>query len=255
MGIFVTMVFMGIILGFIGAGGSGFIIAILVTFFAVPVHTALGTSLLAMVFTALSGSVSHFRQKNLFLPVGIASGIFGAAGAFLGSQISPAIPEERLAWLTASMLFLSALLLALRLFTTIGMYWERKGAQKVPVGMKFWMTAFGVGLSTGLLSGLFGIGSSSFIQIGLLVFFGLTVQQAAGTTFLIVLPLAFVGGIGYYSAGNLDLLLFVKVAFGTVIGAYIGAKFTNRLHPMILKVALVIVPMIGGIMLIFGTRT
>src|SRR5699024_9818564 len=115
--------------------------------------------------------------------------------------------------------------------------------------------AFGVGLSTGLLSGLFGIGSSSFIQIGLLVFFGLPVQQAAGTTFLIVLPLAFVGGIGYYSAGNLDLLLFVKVAFGTVIGAYIGAKFTNRLHPVILKVALVIVPMIGGIMFIFGSIT
>ncbi|HLR53709.1 MAG TPA: sulfite exporter TauE/SafE family protein [Pseudogracilibacillus sp.] len=252
MNIFITMVFMGIVLGFIGAGGSGFIIAILVTFFAIPVHTALGTSLLAMVFTALSGSVSHYKQQNLMLRIGIVSGIFGATGALIGSQISPAIPEERLAWLTASMLFLSAFLLALRLFTKVGTYWERKGAQKVPSGMTFWFTALGVGLFTGLLSGIFGIGASSFIQIGLLVFFGLTVQQAAGTTFLIILPLAFVGGFGYYAAGNLDIMLFVKVAFGTIIGAYIGAKFTNKIHPLILKTALVSTPMIGGILLIVG---
>src|SRR5699024_12072632 len=105
---------------------------------------------------------------------------------------------------------------ALRLFTKVGTYWERKGAQKVPSGMTFWFTALGVGLFTGLLSGIFGIGASSFIQIGLLVFFGLTVQQAAGTTFLIIFLLAFVGGIGYYAAGNFVIILYLKVSISII---------------------------------------
>lgn len=53
MAMILTMFLMGILLGFIGAGGSGFIIAILTVLYGVPIHTALGTSLAAMVFTTL----------------------------------------------------------------------------------------------------------------------------------------------------------------------------------------------------------
>src|SRR5699024_9040825 len=41
---------------------------------------------------------------------------------------------------------------------------------------------------------------------------------------------------------NWDILLFTEVAAGMIIGSYIGAKFTARLHPMILKTALITVP-------------
>lgn len=58
-----TMFLMGILLGFIGAGGSGFIIALLTVVFGVPIQTALGTSLAAMVFTTMSGAYSHYRQE------------------------------------------------------------------------------------------------------------------------------------------------------------------------------------------------
>src|SRR5699024_11568824 len=51
-----------------------------------------------------------------------------------------------------------------------------------PKGVKFWVSAAGLGIVTGMLSGMFGIGSSTFIQIGLLVFFGFSVRQSVGTT-------------------------------------------------------------------------
>ncbi len=250
--IFVTMLVMGLLLGFIGAGGSGFIIAMLASVFGIPVHTALGTSLAAMVFTSLSGTYSHFKENNVLMRVGLATGLFGAAGAFVGSRIANLVPGSKLESLTAFMLFFSAGLLWLRLFTKFGQFWANAGAQTVPAGSRFWMAAGGVGLATGILSGLFGVGASPFIQIGLLFFFGLSVRQSAGTTLLVILPIAAVGGFGYYTTGHLDILLFIKVVAGTMIGSYIGAKFTARLHPTVLKTTLVAVPVAGGLLLLFG---
>ena len=43
--IIITMLVMGILLGFVGAGGAGFIIAILTLVFHIPIHVALATSL------------------------------------------------------------------------------------------------------------------------------------------------------------------------------------------------------------------
>ena len=247
-----TMLMMGLLLGFIGAGGAGSIIAILTIFFHIPIHTALGTSLLAMVFTSLSGTYSHFREHNTILSVGLATGLFGAMGAYVGSQLSYLIPGDNLQWLTASMLILSSLALAIRIFKGFGMFEETTSILHHPKTMRFWVAALGVGLVTGLLSGLFGIGSTPFIQIGLLTFFGLTVQEAAGTTMLVILPIALLGGLGYFSLGFIDIKIFLEVVGGTMIGSYIGAKFTTRLHPTILKIAMVGVPAAGAILLFFG---
>src|SRR5699024_5959387 len=120
--------------------------------------------------------------------------------------------------------------LAIRIFKGFGMFEESTTVLHHPKTMRFWVAALGVGLVTGLLSGLFGIGSTPFIQIGLLTFFGLTVQEAAGTTMLVILPIALLGGLGYFSLGFIDIKIFLEVVGGTMIGSYIGAKFTTRLH-------------------------
>lgn len=252
MDVFLIMFAMGLLLGFVGAGGAGFIIAILTTIFHVPIHIALGTSLSAMVFTSSSGAYSHFRENNVVLRIGVATGLFGGIGAFLGAHMAQLVPADGLKWLTACALFVSAVLLWLRIFSSFGHVLAQQGSQTMPTGFRFWITACGVGILTGIMSGLFGIGATPFIQIGLLVFFGLSVPRAAGTTMVIILPIAFMGGLGYYISGYLDLLLFVKVVTGTVIGSYIGAKFTGRLQPVILKTTMVAVPAAGGILLLLG---
>lgn len=246
------MLVLGILFGFIGAGGAGTVIAILNVFFGVPMHTAIGISLASMVFTALAGAYSHFREKNVVGRVGIATGLFGAIGAFIGSRIAQLLSGDILACLTAGMMFLAALILYFRFFTDFGQLWVNTAIQEPPEGVEFWMAAFGVGLVTGIISGLFGIGASSFIQIGLLLFLGVSVRQSVGTTLLIMLPIALLGGVGYYTVGNFDITLFFKVVIGTMTGAYIGAKFTARVRPVILKAALTAVPVISGLILILG---
>jgi len=119
--------------------------------------------------------------------------------------------------------------------------------------MKFWLNAFYVGSFTGIISGIFGNGSTSFIQVGLLIIFGCSIQKSVGTTLLIILPIALIGGMGYFTVGYLDVVLFLKVVTGTVIGSYIGAKFTNRLQSNVLKFLMIATPAFSAIILFFGS--
>lgn len=243
-----TMLLLGILLGFIGAGGSGFIIALLTVVFGVPIHTALGTSLGAMVFTSLSGAYSHYRQGNIEVKAGIMVGVFGAIMSFVGSKIAVWIPVQSLHFLTSGMLFLSAIMLLIRLFLVRRL--KEKAKSEFNSTNSFLFKAAFVGIITGVLSGTFGIGSAPFIQLGLMVVLGLSVQKSVGTTMLVILPIAMAGGIGYYFEGYFDVVLLVQVLVGTMIGSYIGAKFTNKVPLPILKSAMVLTPIIAGAILL-----
>jgi uncharacterized membrane protein YfcA len=248
MAIALTMFILGMLLGFVGAGGSGFIIALLTTVFGVPIHMALGTSLAAMVFTTLSGAYSHFRQGNVSVKTGVCVGIFGAVASYIGSKIAGLIPVQSLHWLTAGMLFLSAIILVVRLFIV-----QKMKANSESTANYFSMKkAVLIGIVTGLLSGTFGIGSAPFIQIGLLMIMGLPLAQSIGTTMLVILPIALAGGAGYYFQGFLDFFLLAEVVAGTMIGSYLGAKLTRLAPQMILKSAMVLTPLIAAIVMVMG---
>ncbi|MGG1680093.1 sulfite exporter TauE/SafE family protein [Neobacillus sp. NRS-1170] len=243
-----TMFLIGILLGFIGAGGSGFIIALLTVVFGVPIQTALGTSLAAMVFTTLSGAYSHYRQGNMDVKAGITASAFGAIMSFVGSKIAVWIPVHSLHFLTAGMLFLSAVMLMIRLFIVNRL--KETNKRKTRSTGSFLLRAASVGIVTGILSGTFGIGSAPFIQLGLMVVLGLSVQKSVGTTMLVILPIAFAGGAGYYFEGYFNVLLLIQVLAGTMIGSYIGAKFINNVPLPILKSAMVLTPIMAGAILL-----
>ncbi|KQY94294.1 hypothetical protein ASD24_01655 [Paenibacillus sp. Root52] len=242
-----VMIVLGLLLGFVGAGGSGFIISVLTVVFGYPIHVALGTALAAMFFSSLSGSISHYREGNAVLKTGAIVGLAGAAGAWVSSGWSSFIPEDRLGMLTSIMLFASGLALWLRLILvsrrpTI----TKEHASTKTSEVRYWLYAILIGLVTGMLSGLFGIGSTPFIQLGLMLLLGMSMRYAAGTTMLVIIPIALAGGAGYMKIGYLDLQLLLAVVIGTMSGSYVGAKFTKRVPAVWLKTSMVITPMIGA---------
>ncbi|KXZ23881.1 hypothetical protein AXI59_07795 [Bacillus nakamurai] len=245
--IILVMFLLGIILGFIGAGGAGFVIALLTMLFHIPIHTALGTSLAGMAFTSLSGAFSHYREGNIQMKIGIIVGFFAAFGSFFGAKLTSLIPADLLHYMTAGMLFLSALLILVRLFVLK----EKAVNSERQSNLHMWVKAVILGIIAGILSGTFGIGSAPFIQIGLMILLNLSIRQSVGTTMLVIIPLAIGGGLGYISEGFVDYLLLVKVLIGTMCGAYVGAKFTNLVPKFILKSAIFLTPAIAGLMLLF----
>lgn len=243
-----AMLVVGLLCGFVGVGGAGFVIAILVLF-NIPIHTALGTSLVAMAFTTLSGAYSHLKEGNIHLKTGVWTGGFGAFAAFFGSKLSALIPSNNLHYLTAGMLFLSALLFILRFFV---MKNRMEDVVEEVLGYPTLLVkALVLGMTTGLLSGAFGIGSAPFIQIGLMILFGLSIRKSIGTTMLVILPIAVGGGFGYVMQGYVDIVLLLQVLAGSMTGAYLGAKLTKFAPKPLLKTAMVATPVVAALLILF----
>jgi uncharacterized protein len=91
-----TIVAIGLVVGFVvgawsaamGLGGGLLTVPAMVVLFGVGLHTAEGTSLLAMLPNAITGALAHWRQRTIEPSLGFKLGIFAAPGALVGSLIS-----------------------------------------------------------------------------------------------------------------------------------------------------------------------
>jgi hypothetical protein len=85
-----------------------------------------------------------------------------------------------------------------------------------------WALLVAMGLATGVLSGLFGIGGGLLI-VPLLSFLGWPLPQAIGTSMVYVTAVGVRGAFSHYRTKNLDLGFVGTFAAGSVLGAPLGA--------------------------------
>lgn len=99
----------GILAGLFGVGGGFMKVPIMIGVFNVPGATAAATALFMIVFTSLTGTVSHFAlgHINPGFAVPIVTGFI--VGALLGSNINAKLNERTLKKLIASGLILAGI--------------------------------------------------------------------------------------------------------------------------------------------------
>jgi len=86
----------GFLTGFFGVGGGFLIVPALVLTVGLPMHLAVGTSLLAIALNAAWGLLGHLRLGGLDWGL---TGLFvvgGAAGVAAGGRVAAILPEARL---------------------------------------------------------------------------------------------------------------------------------------------------------------
>jgi len=248
--LFFSMLLLGVVIGFVGAGGAGVTITLLTVGFHVPIHTALAVALASMVFTMLSGTISHFRQKEVLVKTGAIIGLGGISGAFTGANVSNLMPADFLSTITGLMLFSSAIILYIKLYHDKWLAAHTPMRKELLAGRKLWIYGLITGAITGFLSGAFGIGAAAYIQLALMVIFGVPLLQTIGTCMMIILPISAAGGLGYLFNDRLDFMIFIQTLAGLMLGAWFGAKGTHLAPLPLLKAAIVALPTIGGITMI-----
>lgn len=252
--IFLAMIVLGVMIGFLGAGGAGVTITLLTVGFGVPVHMALAVSLASMTFTMISGIISHYREREVEVKPGLIIGGSGIFGSIAGASVSNLMPADILSVMTAVMLMVSGFILYIRLYHDGWLSRHFPVRQTLLTGRKLYLYGAITGLIVGFLSSAFGIGAAAFIQIALMVVFGISLLRAIGTCMMIVLPISAAGGLSYLFNGRLDLLIFIQTLCGLGFGAYIGAKFTHLAPKGLLQFALVFVPVLSGIIMLVFSR-
>ena len=93
-----------------------------------------------------------------------------------------------------------------------------------------------VGLGSGILSGLFGVGGGILIVPSLVFFLGLTQHQAQGTSIgLMLLPIGILAAYNYHQTGNLNIKYGLIIAAAFVVGGYLGSKLSLGLDEVLVK--------------------
>ena len=246
----------GILLGFIGAGGAGVVVALLTGVYGLPVHQAIGTALATMCLVTVSGSVSHFREGNVAPRIGLAVGVAGAAGAVAGAQFSQQVPEAQLQTLAGLGLWVLALLVWLRTRWTAalpgGHSHDLDWTGEPPRSPREWTASFGLGVSGGAAAAFLGVGMAPFLQLGYLAVLRLPLRQAVGTTMMTLVFISATGSVALARAGDVSPVHFAGATIGLATGAWIGARFTRRAPRSMLRGAVVLVPFLAGATLLFA---
>ncbi|TMC85153.1 MAG: sulfite exporter TauE/SafE family protein [Chloroflexi bacterium] len=102
----------GFLSGTIGIGGGLLFVPTMTLGFSASQAIAQGTSLVAIVPTAIVGGVTHFRQGNVVLDAALWMGGGGVLGAVIGALVAVEVPGPLLARVWGAFLVFSAYRLA-----------------------------------------------------------------------------------------------------------------------------------------------
>jgi len=230
----------GLLGGWIGTGGCSVMLPVLHFWLGFPAPIAVGTTLFAVIFTALSGGYGHFKQKNVDKRVMLWMGGAGIFGVILGSWL--------FTFLSSQSALLGFIIGIVFLWPAIRMGWEGiigfKKSQSISnttvapqsqsiKGHPAKLSIFGA--VVGVLTGVVGLGGGYALVPGLIYLFGAAVYITMGTSLAVMLPMAVVGGAIKLAQGYVFLGAAVLLAIGTIIGAQVGAATIKKFKPHTLK--------------------
>jgi uncharacterized membrane protein YfcA len=98
----------GLLSGTIGVGGGVIFVPFMTVGFRLPQTLAQGTSLVAIIPTAIVGGITHIREGNVIRDGAIWMGGGGVVGAVLGALIAVHVPGAILARVFGVVLILNA---------------------------------------------------------------------------------------------------------------------------------------------------
>jgi uncharacterized protein len=104
----------GFLSGTIGIGGGLLFVPTMTVGFRLSQAVAQGTSLVAIVPTAIVGSITHLREGNVLLGPALMMGGGGVIGAVLGALVAVEVPGPLLARTWGAFLVFSAYRLAVQ---------------------------------------------------------------------------------------------------------------------------------------------
>ncbi len=112
-----------------------------------------------------------------------------------------------------------------------------------------------LGLTAGVLSGMFGIGGGLVIVPALVLGFGLDQKTATGTSlFALMWPVGLLGVLEYYRRGEMRVGNGLWIALGLFLGAYFGARLTGLMSQATMKRSYGVFLLIIGIYYLASTR-
>lgn len=225
--------------GLAGLGGGIIMIPLMVYVLKLSQHQAHGTSLVALVFTGISGAITYALSGAIDLTAAVLLAGTAIFTARAGAHYAHILPAWKLKKNFGIFLIFCSVLLFFKpyLANVIG---------TVPAYAKIVIFLI-TGLFTGFLSGMMGVGGGIIMVPVMVLLAGFTQHVAQGTSLLVMVPAGAVGAMTHRKLGNVVHRLLVGLIPGILLGTYLGGSLANLLPDNILRIIFAVVIMVTGL--------
>lgn len=105
-----------------------------------------------------------------------------------------------------------------------------------------------LGALAGVVAGMFGVGGGVIVVPGLVLWLALSQQEASGTSAATIVVSSFAALLTFGAADSVDWPTAGLLLVGSVVGAWIGARFAHRVNERLLAI------LFAGVLAIAGLR-
>ena len=252
----------GFLSGMFGVGG-GFLTTPLLIFYGIPPAIAVASSATQITGASVSGALAYWRRGGVDVKMGGVLVAGGIAGAVLGSLLFQLL--QSLGQIDVTINIIYVLLLGtvggLMLREAAGeLRQQAQGTQRprrlhphnivfasLPGRMRFYksglyispLAPFLLGLVTGILTVIMGIGGGFIIVPAMIYLLGMSTGVVVGTSlFQIVFVTAATTMLHAVQSQTVDIVLALLLLSGGVVGAQLGVRAAQKVAPERLRLAL-----------------
>ena len=225
----------GLSSGLFGVGGGIIMVPLFIYLLKLDQKRAHATSLAAVVPIALIGAWGYGTHGNVVL----SAAAFVLAGSLIGAMYGARL-LQRISLPHIQILFASVLLA-----TSVRLMWSSVPTE-IFIGPASHFFLFGVGLLSGVLSGLLGVGGGIFVVPALITAAGLSSLEARGTSLAVIVGTSFAGAVTHMRRGTLDQRIAALCGLGGIPGAFLGVSLSHDLtEDLVVKVLAAVIVLVA----------
>jgi uncharacterized membrane protein YfcA len=235
---YVAAILIGLSLGLIGGGGSILTVPILVYFFKIDPVMATTYSLFVVGLTSSVGAASHYQKSNVNFKIALVFCIPSLIAIFMMRKwVMPAVPHHLVTIgsfeLTKSVLLMLVFAI-LMLAASISMI-RKKETTYTNTHINY-IKLIIQSVIIGIITGFVGVGGGFLIIPSLVLFAGLPMKKAVGTSLMVMTISSLLGVLGDISLHIAINYAFLLVFSGfAVAGIISGSYFTKYINDAKLK--------------------
>jgi hypothetical protein len=249
---------MGALAGTLGAllglGGGVFLVPFLVLVIKVPIHAAVGISLITVIATSSVVTAGRAGRQLINLRLGMVLEVATAAGGLAGGVVVWAISPALLQRLFGVVAAWAAIMMFRRLDRRNvildpdayhgrlgGRYFEDESRGTVVYRVRRLPLALFVSFAAGSVSSLLGLGGGIIKVPALNTWCGVPMRAAAATSAFMIGVTATAGAVIYYGRGEVVPWMAAATVLGVLAGSKAGFAISLRARAKWLKLTLALV--------------
>ncbi|CEN49375.1 sulfite exporter TauE/SafE family protein [Capnocytophaga canimorsus] len=247
--LFVASISAGMLGALTGLGGGAIIVPLLSIGFGVPMHQAVGASLICIIGTSSGAASAYVREGFTNLRVGIFLEVATTLGAIGGAMLAGLLPENLLAIIFGAILILTVLLnlhpkpnyeyprIKGSWSERLKLYGSYPNANnKISYAARNVLAGFSMMGFAGMISGLLGLGGGAFKVLAMDNIMKLPFKVSTTTSNFMIGVTAAASALIYFQRGDILPQLAAPVLLGVVVGSVTGARIFMKAKVKSLKI-------------------